>query len=315
MLDPTTTAAVFPGQGSQFVGMGMEMSATYDIARQTFEEANALLGFALSELCFEGGEEALNQTENTQPALYVAGMAAWRVLQAQLGGDFRPAFVAGHSLGEFTALAAAGALTFTDGLKLVQRRGELMRDAGVASPGGMAALLGLDIEAVNQLCADVAAETGSVLVLANDNCPGQVVIAGEQKAIGQAVETAKARGAKRAVPLQVSIAAHSPLMKPAAEDFKQTLADTPFSQPLTTVISNVNAEPLTSVDAIRAELEAQLTSPVRWTESVQVMLKSGATTFVELGSKNVLTGLLRRIDRSATGLALDAPDDFENLKG
>jgi len=313
MLDAKTTAFVFPGQGSQAVGMGKELAATYPLVKEAFDRADDALGFGLSTLCFEGPQETLTETVNAQPALYVAGVAAWRVLLDRLGEDFRPAYVAGHSLGEFTALTAAGALDFDDGIKLVRRRGELMRDAGEISPGGMAAILGLDAAVVAALCEEAAAETGGVLVVANDNCPGQTVIAGDEATLEKGMALASDKGAKRAIRLPVSIAAHSPLMERVAADFRETLAATPFHEPHTPVIGNTTAQPLDGVDAIRAELGAQLTSPVRWTESVRAMLADGVDTYLEFGSKDVLTGLLRRIDRSASGVVLENPEGFDSL--
>ena len=314
MIEAATSALVFPGQGSQEVGMGNALFEAFAVARETFDEADELLGFKLSSLCFQGPDEELTATVNAQPALYTAGVAAWRVLLIQFGGEFRPAFTAGHSLGEFTALTAAGALEFAEGLQLVRRRGELMRDAGEISPGGMLAVLGLDIEQAQALCAEVADETGGVLLVANDNCPGQVVIAGDEAALERAESVAKEKGARRVVRVQISIAAHTPLMEYAASNFREALSDTNIKKPNTPVMANVSASPLTEVEAIRAELDAQLTSSVRWTESVRGMLEAGVSSFLELGSKSVLTGLLRRIDRSATGIVLDAPEGFEGLE-
>ena len=310
MLSEQGTALVFPGQGSQVVGMGSALSAAYDTARQTFEEADDILGFALSRLCFEGPQETLTETVNAQPALYVAGIAALRTLYETLGYSFKPAYVGGHSLGELTALTAAGSLSFADGVQVVRRRGELMRDAGENSPGGMAALLGLDIEAAEALCISTCAEIGGVLVVANDNCPGQVVIAGDNDSLSLALARARDVGAKRAVRLPVSIAAHSPLMAHAAEEFQITLAVTQFADPMIPIVGNINALPLTTADAIRADLRAQLISPVRWTDSVRTMLKAGVATFIELGSKDVLTGLLRRISHEATGIVVDSPESI-----
>lgn len=296
---------MFPGQGSQVVGMGKDLADAYPVARDIFAQADEVLGFALSDLCFNGPETELNDTLNTQPALYVAGMALLRVLQSELP-ELTPAFVAGHSLGEFTALAAADALNFEDGLRLVRERGRLMKDAGERSPGAMAALLGLDADSVRVFCARVRAETGGVLVLANDNCPGQIVISGEEAALERGLELAKEAGVRRAVKLAVSIASHSPLMEPVAAEFRQALASTPFKTPKLPVYANVSAAPITSVDAIRDELDKQLTSSVRWTESVQAMIAAGAEQFIELGPGDVLCGLLRRIDKSKTGIPLNS---------
>lgn len=305
MVDFTSTAFVFPGQGSQTVGMGKDIAAAYPVAREIFEQADDLLGFSLSRLCFEGPEDELNDTINTQPALYVCGIATLRALQAELP-NAQAAMFAGHSLGEFTALAAAGSLTFADGLRLVRERGRLMKAAGDASPGAMAAVLGLDTEVVREVCARASSETGGVLVLANDNCPGQVVISGDGEALERGMTLAKEAGARRALKLAVSIAAHSPLMQPAADDFSRALDETPFEMPKAPVYGNVNAAPLETVDAIRHELRVQLTQSVRWTESVRAMAAGGAQRFVELGPKDVLTGLLKRIDDTRTGVALNS---------
>ncbi|NDJ35649.1 MAG: ACP S-malonyltransferase [Chloroflexi bacterium] len=314
MLAPATTAYLFPGQGSQTVGMGHSLAEAYHVARQTFQEADDVLGFGLTDLCFNGPEDALNDTANAQPALYAAGIAALRVLYEAWDTDFQPAFTAGHSLGEFTALTAAGALTYPDGLLLVRRRGELMRDAGEHQPGGMAALLGPTLEAVQALCDRTQAETGGVLVIANDNCPGQVVVSGSQDAVAYAVENAGSIGAKRAVRLNVSVATHSPLMQSAAHEFAQTVAATPLHPPRIPVVGNTTGQVLTDVDAIRAELNAQLTGPVRWTDSIRTMVDAGVTHFLEIGAGKVLTGLLRRIDRGAAGIVVDSPDGITQLQ-
>jgi [acyl-carrier-protein] S-malonyltransferase len=313
MLNSETTAFVFPGQGSQVVGMGAQLAETSTTARNTFEVADELLGFHLSKLCFEGPQETLTDTVNAQPALYVTGIATLRVLNETMDASFLPAFVAGHSLGELTALTAAGALSFPDGLRLVRQRGVLMRKAGEEAPGGMAALLGIDLEAAEALCAQVRDQTGGTLVVANDNCPGQIVIAGDDKTLDVALERAKEAGARRAIRLPVSIAAHSPLMASIAAAFCEAIEAVHFDRPQIPVIGNVHAEPLTSAIAIREELGAQLTSPVRWTASVRYMLQAGVTTFVELGSKDVLTGLLRRIDRDALGITVNTSEDIINL--
>ncbi len=299
------TALIFPGQGSQQVGMGADLVQMFPLARETFAQADDLLGFALSELCFAGPAETLQNTLNTQPALYVMGVALWRVLQAELGEALRPAFVAGHSLGEFTALTAAGALGFEHGVRLVRERGRLMNEAAQRRPGAMAAILGLEAETVREICATASEQSGGVLVLANDNCPGQIVISGEKAALEAALPLARERGARRVVQLAVSVASHSPLMEAIASNFQRVLAQTPFSAPHIAVIGNVNAAPLTDPDAIRAELGAQLTSTVRWTESVRYMLGQGVETFVELGPKDVLSGLVKRIERKTQRLALN----------
>jgi [acyl-carrier-protein] S-malonyltransferase len=294
------TAFVFPGQGSQVIGMGRDLYDHESLARATFDEADSLLDLPLSRLCFEGPEAELNDTINTQPALFVTSVAALRVLEAR--GVCRPAFVAGHSLGEISALVAAGALAFADGVRLVRERGRLMKLAGERNPGGMAAILGLERQALDEVCAEAMELTKRPVQVANDNCPGQLVISGDRNALEAALELAKARGAKRALPLAVSIAAHSALMAVVADDFAQTVEATPFSDPQTPIVGNVGAQPLTDVDAIRADLSAQLTAPVAWTASVRAMLAQGVTTFVEVGSKDVLTGLLKRIDPNARGL-------------
>lgn len=291
-----STAFLFPGQGSQYVGMGQDLYETYPEARATFDEADKVLGFALSGLCFNGPEETLNDTINTQPAIFVTSMALLRVLESN--GVQAPAFLAGHSLGEYSALVAAGAMDFAAGLKLVRERGRLMKEAGERSPGGMAAVLGLEAEAVDEICRQAREETGGVIQVANYNCPGQIVISGDFKTRDVAIELAKAEGAKKVVPLAVSIAAHSPLMRCIVDEFRQAVEATEFWTPRVPVVANVSAMPLESMEAIREELVQQLTSPVRWVESMQYMIGQGVTGFVEVGPKDVLTGLMRRIDKS-----------------
>jgi len=318
-LDPNTTAFVFPGQGSQAIGMGHDLAAHYSLAMRTFEEAEDILGFALSRLMWEGPEADLNDTLNTQPALYVHSVAAQRVF-SHLYPGFQPATVAGHSLGELSALTAAGALTFTDGLRLVRTRGELMKRAGEISPGGMAAILGLDIPALEKVCAQASA-AGETVQVANDNCPGQVVISGAKAAVARAIEGAKAAGAKRAIPLAVSIAAHSPLMASIQEEWNAAVDACAMDDPAIPVIGNVHAQTMTSADELRADIQAQMGSRVRWTESVQAMLKSGTQAFVEVGSGSVLLGLIRRImqslqeDLTVSGFPLGNPEDLAIFKG
>ncbi len=311
-MDWTKLAFVFPGQGSQTVGMGKDLADTYPIVRQTFEQADDILGFALSDLCFNGPEDMLNDTINTQPALYTAGIAILKALQTELSVAV-PSFVAGHSLGEFTALAAAGAVSFEDGLRLVRERGRLMQAAGTQSPGAMAAVLGLDASVVREVCTRASQQTGGVLILANDNCPGQNVISGDDATLEVGMQLLGEAKAKKVVKLPISIAAHSPLMESASAEFRQVLAETQFAAPRVPIYGNVDASPLVDVDAIRRELDLQLTNSVRWTESVQAMIGAGAEVFIELGPKDVLTGLLKRIDRSKSGKAINTADSLQKL--
>jgi len=284
----------FPGQGSQKVGMGKELCSLSPAAAEVFDRADQALGFSLSRLCFEGPAEALNDTANTQPALLTTSMAALRLLEERLG---RPDFVAGHSLGEFSALAAAGALDFEEALFLVQERGRLMKEAGERSPGGMAAVIGLGAAEVDKLCAQVRASAGGYVGIANDNCPGQVVISGEETPLRAAAEAAKTAGAKKVVHLAVSIAAHSPLMSEAAALFRQALDKVTIRPPEIPFVANATAGPLTDPDQIRDAVGRQLTSPVYWADSVRWMIGQGASRFVEVGPGDVLTGLVKRIER------------------
>ncbi len=303
-------AFVFPGQGSQYVGMGRALYDAFPEARATFEEADARLEYALSRLCFEGPESQLNDTFYTQPAILTVSIAAWRAWRARGGPD--PDLVAGHSLGEFTALVVAGALSFPDALGLVQERGRLMKWAGELRPGAMAAVLGMDRAALEEICAEATRETGETVVVANDNCPGQLVISGGQAAVARAGELARSRGAKRVVPLTVSIAAHSPLMAPAVEPFRTALKATSFAAPRVPVVGNVQARPLADdPEALRAELAQQLTAPVRWTESIRWMVEHGVQTFIEFGPRDVLCGLIRRIAPGVRVLRVEDPETLE----
>jgi [acyl-carrier-protein] S-malonyltransferase len=311
-IDPHTTALVFPGQGSQFVGMGRALAQSEPTAADIFARADYLLGFPLSTLCWEGPAQALNDTVNAQPALLVHSIAAWSVLQQRLPG-FRPALVAGHSMGEFTALVAAEALGFDQALRLVRERGQAMHAAGALRPGGMAAVFGLEVAAVAELCAAVSRDLGAIVQVANDNCPGQVVISGEAAALDRALELLPPDGAKKTVRLAVSIASHSPLMEPAQERLARAIGAAGISDPSIPIIGNVEAALLTTADAIRRDLQAQLTSRVRWTESVQAMRAAGVRTFAEVGPGNVLCGLIRRIDRTAQTVAIDAPETLNAL--
>ncbi len=287
MPSSTRTAVLFPGQGSQHVGMGAGLVERVPAARETFERAEEVLGIPLRRLCLEGPEEELTRTENAQPAILTVSVALWRAL-----GDAAPSpdFVAGHSLGEFTALVVAGALSLEDGVRLVRRRGELM---AAAREGTMAAVLGLDREPLEAICREVR-ETVGVVVIANDNAPGQLVVSGERAAVEAVAERARAAGARRVVPLKVSAAFHSPLMEAAAQAFREALTAVSFRDPRIPVISNVTARPLTRAGELAEELATQIVAPVRWTESLRYLADQGVEAWWEVGPGTVLSGLVRR---------------------
>ena len=280
-------AYVFPGQGAQFTGMGKDLYDTHPKAKALFDEADSILGFKLTDVMFTGSQDEQKQTRVTQPAIFLHSVAV-----ALCNDSFRPDMVAGHSLGEFSALVANKTLSFSDALQLVYKRAMAMQKACEQNPSTMAAILGLDDKVVEEICASIS---GEVVVAANYNCPGQLVISGSMKGIEIACEKMKAAGAKRALPLQVGGAFHSPLMEPAREELAAAIRQTSFNTPVCPVYQNVNASPSTNVEDIKNNLIAQLTAPVRWTQSVQRMVADGATSFVECGPGKVLQGLVKKI--------------------
>jgi [acyl-carrier-protein] S-malonyltransferase len=299
-------AFVFPGQGSQSLGMLAELGAQQAVVRDTFAEASAALGYDLWALVQEGPEERLNQTDKTQPAILTASIALWRLWQAE--GGAQPAYVAGHSLGEYSALVAAGSLAFADAVKLVERRGQLMQEAVPAGTGGMAAILGLEDADVLAACAEAA--QGEVVSAVNFNAPGQVVIAGAAKAVERAIEGCKARGAKRAVALPVSVPSHCALMRPAAERFAEAVEAVQWQMPQIALVQNVTAQVPADLAALKRDLLAQLYSPVRWVESVQLLAEKGVTDLAECGPGKVLAGLNKRCAKGVTTHNLDSADAF-----
>ncbi len=284
-------AYVFPGQGAQFVGMGKEAYESNPIAKEMFEKANEILGFRITDLMFSGTDEDLKQTKVTQPAIFLHSV----ILAKTLGETFQPEMVAGHSLGEFSALVASGALSFEDGLQLVSQRAQAMQKACEAQPSTMAAIVGLEDHIVEEVCAEI----DDVVVPANYNCPGQLVISGSIGGIDKACALLTEKGAKRALKLPVGGAFHSPLMEPARANLAEAINNTLFNKPVCPIYQNVNAQPETDPQTIKSNLISQLTSPVKWTQTVQNMLKDGATDFTEIGPGKVLQGLIKKVDRSA----------------
>ncbi len=282
-------AYVFPGQGAQFAGMGKGLYESHDEAKNLFDQANDILGFDIKKIMFEGSTEELKQTKVTQPAVFIHSVVAALTLE-----DFKPDMVAGHSLGEFSALVANGSLSFQDGLSLVSKRAMAMQKACEMQESTMAAVLGLDDQVIEEVCGKI----DGIVVAANYNCPGQLVISGETSAVEKACDALKDAGAKRALVLPVGGAFHSPLMEPAREELADAIAQTTFSNPICPVYQNVDANGYTEVESIKRNLVKQLTSPVKWTHGVQNMIKDGASEFIECGPGNVLQGLIKKIDRS-----------------
>ncbi len=282
-------AFVFPGQGAQFVGMGKDLYKNSELAKELFEKANEILGFRITDLMFEGTDEDLKQTKVTQPAIFLHSV----ILAKTLGNEFAPEMVAGHSLGEFSALVAAGAMSFEDGLKLVSQRAQAMQKACEIEPSTMAAIVGLEDGIVEEVCGSIE----DVVVAANYNCPGQLVISGSFAGIDKACEELTEKGAKRALKLPVGGAFHSPLMEPAREELAAAIEATKFNAPICPVYQNVNAQAVTDPATIKENLVAQLTAPVKWTQTVQNMIADGVTSFTEVGPGNVLQGLVKKVDR------------------
>jgi len=299
------TAFLFPGQGSQYPGMGKELANNFSVVRQTFEEADDALGAGLSRLCFEGPEAELQLTENTQPALLATSIAFLRLLRSESG--IETAYLAGHSLGEYSALVAGGALDFGDALRIVRSRGKFMQEAVPVGTGAMAAVLGADADAVTAICTEAA--QGEIVVPANFNCPGQIVISGHASAVTRAIEIAKARGIRKMLLLPVSVPSHCALMNSAGERLAAILAEVSMQSLNIPVVSNVEAKPYTEAERIQELLVAQISSPVLWEMSVREMVGNGVTRFIELGPGKVLAGLVKKIDKTAP------TNNFDDLAG
>jgi [acyl-carrier-protein] S-malonyltransferase len=309
VTEPMNVAYVFPGQGAQWVGMGRDLCENFDAAKAVFEQADETLGFPLSQLCFDGPEDELWQTINAQPAIVAVSFACLKAVN-DMGSSNQlppPTFVAGHSLGEYTALAAVGVLDFADAVYLARERGRLMHEAGLKQPGGMVAIIGLDETSLAEVCN----QTG--IRVANINCPGQLVISGDEENLTKAVDLAKSSGASRAIRLQVSGAFHTPLMQPAVDGMSEIIAGLSFRQPAVPIIGNTTAEPLTTGEQVKTELLKQLCNCVQWQRSIEYMVDKGASTFIEIGPGKVLTGLIKRINRDVKLINIGNVEAVKNL--
>ncbi len=307
MAELVKTAYVFPGQGSQWVGMGQDLYQGFYAAKAVFEQADEALGFSLSRLCFDGPEDELRQTINAQPAIVATSFACLEASREAKADLPQASFVAGHSLGEYTALAAAEVLDFATTVYLARERGRLMHEAGELTPGGMAAIIGLDESPLAEVCAQTDTR------IANINCPGQLVISGAESNLNQAVEMAKARGAYRAIPLQVSGAFHTPLMQSAVDGMAQAIAKLTFNDPSIPIIGNTKAQPLTTAASVKEELLQQLCNCVQWQRSVEYMVDGGVATFIEIGPGKVLAGLIKRINKSVKILNIGDAESVKNF--
>jgi len=301
---------IFPGQGSQWVGMGRDLYDNFESAKAAFEQADETLRFPLSRLCFEGPEDELRQTINAQPAIVTVSFACLRAIHEVSGNNaFPPAtFVAGHSLGEYTALVAAGVLDFADAVYLARERGRLMHEAGLKKRGGMVAIIGLDESSLGEVCEESSTQ------IANINCPGQLVISGADEDLTRAIDLAKARGAYRTIPLQVSGAFHTPLMQPAVDGMSEVIASLSFHEPNIPIIGNTTAQPLTTAELIKEELLKQLCNCIQWQRSIEYMINDGVSTFIEIGPGRVLAGLIKRINRNVKTLNIGDVDAIKNIK-